>query len=226
MLRGRRQKRRAGYGGRKGESENAKDRERGEEGEKERDGERALGLIYRRGVSVIISPSLSRSQRASSTPPVYPHPSGYRDRGRILAASPLRPSPRLGPASASELSRSGAPLNGRVVFQFCRRASFTIPPLLYCFRELPASWRTTAQRGGPTYPDSSPPVPLVSDFPMDLSSLTVAIQVSSLNTTKLLKARPKQSWTLMRYHGPSNDRIFQLQRERRRPIRPGITIST
>jgi len=47
------------------------------------------GLIYRRGVSVIISPSLSRS-RGRELHPVHLHPSGYRDCG--LARASLRAS--------------------------------------------------------------------------------------------------------------------------------------
>lgn len=95
-------------------------------------------MIYRRGVSVIISPSLScptlgnvrLSRTPSPSPP--PNPSICTLPATVIAVARARISPRIGPA------RSGAPLNGRVVFQLCRRASFTIP-LLYCFRELPAS---------------------------------------------------------------------------------------
>lgn len=53
--------------------------ERKKERKKERDGERVPGLIYRRGVSVIISPSLSRptlgSERLSRAPLPSFHPS-------------------------------------------------------------------------------------------------------------------------------------------------------
>ena len=118
-----------------------------EKRKKERDGEKAPDLIYRRGVSVIISLSLSRptlgsellSCAPSSSPlphPFYLHPSGYRDCGR--ARSHL--SARIGPA------RSGAPLNDRVVFQLCRRVSFTIPLLSLLL--FPRTSRGIPENGG------------------------------------------------------------------------------
>lgn len=74
-----------------------------EERKSERNRERVPDLIYRRGVSVIISPSLSSSRRRvqAASPPqnprcltVYLHPSGYRDCGPI---SPRRRSVPLAP---------------------------------------------------------------------------------------------------------------------------------
>lgn len=50
-----------------------------ERGEEEEEGEMCI-LIYRRGVSVIISPSLSTAHGGKIEFPFYPHPSGYRDR--------------------------------------------------------------------------------------------------------------------------------------------------
>lgn len=47
--------------------------------EREEEGEMRI-LIYRRGVSVIISPSLSTAHGGKIEFPFYPHPSGYRDR--------------------------------------------------------------------------------------------------------------------------------------------------
>lgn len=47
--------------------------------EEEEEGEMHI-LIYRRGVSVIISPSLSTAHGGKIEFPFYPHPSGYRDR--------------------------------------------------------------------------------------------------------------------------------------------------
>lgn len=99
-------------GGLAGAGSHSREGERARERKKERDGERAPGLIYRRGVSVIISPSLScpalGSERALSRPltlfppspslppqPVYLHPSGYRDCGRALTS--LRASVPLAP---------------------------------------------------------------------------------------------------------------------------------
>lgn len=109
-------------------------------------------MIYRRDVSVIISPSLSRSGeereegrggekrrgksgKPRSSHPVYLHPSGYCDCGLSPRASPSVPGP----------ARSGAVLNGRVVFQLCRRASHSLF-LSYCFRKL--SRRTGRMDGG------------------------------------------------------------------------------
>lgn len=155
-------------------------------------------MIYRRGVSVIISPSLSSSRRRAPrlpvetpvAPSVYPHPSGYRDCGPISASA------AVGPA------RSGAPLNGRV------SSSLSAPParlihsfLPYCFRELPASRACARARGTPRARSVTVTVRFSGDVRRSFSRRKVSLEVPfPLSAAEFSEIRPQtRSSTLMRY---------------------------